>query len=97
MAKLKTLKSKIPILTHTIKPLTVSSYRITGRPLQNRRLNMWKINPRCKLCNHIVSYPDGFELDHVIPLYIGGEDIESNCQILCSECHRNKTKSDLKR
>lgn len=58
---------------------------------------MWKYNPHCKKCNRLVEYPSGFELDHITPLYLGGEDTEDNCQILCFDCHSNKTKHDMKR
>lgn len=31
-----------------------------------------------------------FRLDHIIPISEGGEDIETNLQILCSKCKREK-------
>ncbi|MCP1646981.1 5-methylcytosine-specific restriction endonuclease McrA [Pseudomonas nitroreducens] len=45
----------------------------------------------------MVAYPSGFELDHKVPLYLGGADTEENCQILCcgpGNCHDRKTRSD---
>lgn len=36
------------------------------------------------------------EYDHAIPLIIGGENRESNIQLLCVPCHREKTKLDVK-
>lgn len=81
-----------------------SDRRMTGRKLQDRRLKMWKLNPYCSGCGRLVEYPRGFELDHKIPIYLGGEDTEDNCQILCvytdpfkgkSGCHIDKTKSDM--
>lgn len=36
------------------------------------------------------------EVDHVIPIYKGGQSLGfENHQILCSSCHREKTKKDL--
>ena len=32
-----------------------------------------------------------FELDHIIPLYLGGSDKPSNLQALTPECHKRKT------
>lgn len=81
----------------------VAERRITGRRLQSRRLEMWLTNPHCAECGRWVLFPQGFELDHKVPLGLGGEDIEANCQILCVDspdgsvigCHRRKTEADL--
>ena len=35
-----------------------------------------------------------FAYDHVIPDWMGGEPILSNCQVLCAPCHKVKTKQD---
>jgi 5-methylcytosine-specific restriction endonuclease McrA len=32
--------------------------------------------------------------DHVVPLYLGGKDVEENLQWLCETCHRVKTVGD---
>lgn len=77
-----------------VKAFTVASRRITGVALQRRRLAVWSKNPLCNHCQLFVSYPSGFELDHIIPLWQGGQDVESNCQILCVECHKKKTVED---
>lgn len=36
------------------------------------------------------------EYDHVVPLILGGENRESNLQLLCSECHSAKSVLDVK-
>ena len=36
------------------------------------------------------------EYDHAISLVLGGENRESNLQLLCVPCHRAKTKLDVK-
>ena len=39
----------------------------------------------------------GFEVDHILALCNGGEMWDkSNWQVLCSECHKKKTRQDLK-
>jgi 5-methylcytosine-specific restriction endonuclease McrA len=73
---------------------------MSGRSLQDRRLRMWTKNPHCARCGKLVAYPFGFDLDHVIPLYKGGHDVEGNCQILCNGlggCHELKTAEDARR
>lgn len=96
MKRLKTLKPRVAVLkTTTVKPLHVANKRITGLRLQKRRLDIWKEHPHCVNCGRLVDYPDGFEVDHIVPLYKGGADDEDNCQVLCIECHKLKTKSEL--
>ena len=97
--KLKTLKPRFKTLdTRTAKPDTVASRRVTGRSLQNKRWQLWKKNPHCAMCGRLVAYPYGFDMDHVVPLALGGADDESNVQILCNGpegCHAAKTRQDL--
>ena len=33
--------------------------------------------------------PGGWEAHHKVPVYQGGSDTLSNCQILCIPCHKN--------
>ncbi|MFD8008317.1 HNH endonuclease [Streptomyces mirabilis] len=37
---------------------------------------------------------DGVDVDHVRPLSLGGEDIDSNVQVLCHGCHQLKTRTE---
>jgi len=40
--------------------------------------------------------PEGYEVDHVVPLFAGGEDMPSNMQLLTKGQHKEKTKLDRK-
>lgn len=101
MPRLNTLKPQLSVLnTNKLSSLKVSDRRLTGWRLVQRRKRLWAANPCCAMCGRLTEYPHGFELDHITPLYLGGEDTESNCQILCcgeDGCHRKKTNADLKR
>jgi len=58
------------------------------------RLKLWTRNPHCANCGKLTNYPAGFEMDHIVPLSQGGADTEQNCQILCIDCHRAKSKNE---
>ena len=50
-------------------------------------------NNKCRLCSCQVSrgvYSNS-DIDHIIPLNLGGLSTESNLQIICVPCHRRKT------
>lgn len=104
MIKLTMHKSPLKMATNqTLKVHVVADRRITGRRLQARRLAVWRQDPTCATCGRVVNFPDGFELDHKTPLFMGGEDVEANCQVLCVRfelvdgqrikkgCHASKT------
>lgn len=109
MGRLTTVKPRLQMAAS--RPLqalpAVADRRITGRALQARRLKVWSRNPHCAHCGRLCDFPSGFELDHVVPLYQGGADDESNCQVLCVAwktvdgqrvklgCHEAKTRADL--
>jgi hypothetical protein len=39
--------------------------------------------------------PEGYEVDHIVPLYKGGADDPSNMQLLPKDVHKEKTRMDL--
>lgn len=47
---------------------------------------------RCAGCAQTLSHV--FEVDHVTPLFAGGDNSERNLQALCRECHGKKTLAD---
>lgn len=54
---------------------------------------------QCHICGlKIDAVREGFDVDHIIPLALGGEDDEANCRPAHTRCHRGaggKTADDL--
>lgn len=46
----------------------------------------------CGMCRHCGRL--GRVVDHIVPLWAGGSDDESNKQLLCDACHNSKTKRE---
>lgn len=51
-------------------------------------------NKQCCHCNRLILGRLLPRYDHIIALANGGENRESNIQLLCSECHTEKTRQD---
>lgn len=86
-------------------PRLGATARSRGRARQEARLRVWlRDGPRCACCGELVDITPGttrpFELDHIVPLWQGGEDTDDNRQCLCVTydasgnklgCHVEKT------
>lgn len=72
-----------------------SDGRLRGHAGVARRLRLWTKNPWCAMCGRLTNYPDGFQVDHIIPLHKGGPDEDGNLQILDLDCHDKKTLADM--
>ena len=46
-------------------------------------------NWKCNLCNNILDY--SYEIDHIVPLFKGGNNDNNNLQALCRNCHGRKS------
>jgi hypothetical protein len=40
---------------------------------------------RCQICDRLLSHT--YEIDHIVPLHLGGSDVDTNLRALCRECH----------
>jgi len=48
-----------------------------------------------KACKAVLK-PGEAEIDHILPLEMGGESVIANAQVLCRACHRGKSALDIK-
>ncbi|MFB5623289.1 MAG: HNH endonuclease [Nitrosopumilus sp.] len=58
---------------------------------ERRKLVLVRDDYACVKCGHPAD-----EVDHIVPKCIGGGDDLSNLQSLCHDCHRKKTRKDIR-
>lgn len=71
-----------------------------GEPVRRRslstreRLDLFlEANGQCQACGWQLRPGTRWEVDHVIPLALGGRDEACNLQVLCEPCHSGKTRT----
>ena len=68
-----------------------SANRIRGGTLQRIRSDTLRAEPMCRVCAGMGITRAAAEIDHIVPLWAGGQDVASNRQPLCFACHADKT------
>ncbi|WP_034410969.1 HNH endonuclease [Derxia gummosa] len=76
-------------------PDPIGTERMRGRRAVEARARYLRLHPLCVACGSAGAVTVATEVDHVVPLALGGSDTDANKQALCGECHRGKTKRDL--
>lgn len=71
--------------------------RITGRRLQKMREDLFMREPLCAECKQAGRVTLATQRDHIIPLFEGGPDDETNEQGLCVPCHETKSLAEAQR
>jgi 5-methylcytosine-specific restriction protein A len=67
--------------------------RIVGREHGRIRLRILvRDGAACVKCGCGVD----LEVDHIVPLFLGGQESDLNRQVLCVDCHRAKTEQEEK-
>lgn len=92
--KLHNLKPQLATINTMIAGV-IATPRQRGSGWMSRRAKLLKANPLCCLCEEEGRTTMAVEVDHIVPLFIGGADSDSNTQNLCKPCHDAKTKVDL--
>jgi 5-methylcytosine-specific restriction protein A len=97
--KLTALKPRLQsVPSRLAPPQTVSNAkRIRGRKGQVIRHSFLQHHPLCMECEKRGIVRMAEEVDHIVALSNGGEDLDTNRQALCKPCHAAKTALDLGR
>jgi hypothetical protein len=60
------------------------------------KLRIWeRCGGRCALTGKKLMPGDAYDFDHIRPLILGGENRESNLQLVSRDAHKAKTKADV--
>jgi len=92
--RLQTLPSRVATLRPTIRQTAAQAKRLTGRPWRRLRDEVLRDAPLCVECDRIGRVELAVEVDHRIPLALGGSNDRTNLQPLCRACHTAKTACD---
>jgi 5-methylcytosine-specific restriction endonuclease McrA len=87
---LKSIETKISAMR--IKQPVMIGKRITGRAWQRiRNYVLMRDNGLCVMCQDNKRITVACEVDHIVPLHLGGSNGMINLQSLCTECHKEKS------
>jgi 5-methylcytosine-specific restriction protein A len=92
-----TLKPRVQTLSTTTSRSQTQAVRIRGNSLYAIRRKHFEAHPLCVTCEAEGRTALATELDHIVPLWEGGHEAESNRQGICTSCHRAKTALEAKR
>ena len=96
MSKGRSLKGEAPMI-----PPEDTINRPPRRPVFSTsfRLNLFlKRKGSCASCHQKIDAGKAWDIDHILPLALGGTNEPENLQILCRPCHQSKTsQSDIPR
>jgi 5-methylcytosine-specific restriction protein A len=91
MAKLQSLKPRLSTIPGRLQlAATLSTQRMRGRAAVDRRKRWLDQHPLCCMCEAEGIVRAGDVVDHVIPLWKGGRDDDSNLQTLCQTPHHDE-------
>lgn len=91
---LTTLKPRVSTID-TRKGSSPATERIRGRALQRiRERILLRDEYTCQVCGRVSR---DLEVDHIVPLHLGGPEIDSNRQAICPvPCHQEKSEREGK-
>ena len=93
MGKLTSIERKVVTLD-TRRGGPVGVERVRGYTLTKIRARiMLRDNYTCRMCGRVTVHG---EVDHIVPLAVGGGNNEENLQYLCKPCHKLKSDKEEK-
>ena len=93
MGKITTLKPNITSLDIR-RGSSVAVERIRGGRLTKiRERILLRDDYTCRECGRVST---ALEIDHIIPLHLGGRESDDNRQALCADCHAKKSEREEK-
>ena len=94
---MKTLKPQIKTLNTSMVKMSAGTERIRGNSLVAIKRKFERANPRlCATCTRLGLVGYGDELEHIVPLWKGGAESDSNREWICKAHHKIKTASEAK-
>lgn len=100
MARLSTLRSRLQtssarLPTLTERPNVVERKRGYAGVLDRKRIRKRDCG-LCQQCLREGRTTVGHPVDHIVPLWAGGSDEDSNKETLCTPCHDSKSAREAK-
>lgn len=75
--------------------MSAFTHHARGSMTLQRRARIFEASGgRCAICTRKLGPQDDYDIDHRIALECGGTDDETNLQVVCDWCHRDKTSDD---
>lgn len=97
MSRLRYIKSRLQPASNLLKAKPSSERRIRGSALM---AIIERIKTRdqglCQQCKADGRVRLGSEVDHRLPLHLGGSESDDNRWLLCADCHAAKTKHEAR-
>lgn len=89
---LKTIKPRVQAMSAARVSSPSGTKRITGNSLYAIMRRFEREHPRvCAQCEREGRVAFGDQLDHIVPLHLGGAESDANRQWLCHRCHSDKS------
>ena len=98
--KLKTIPNRLKTLPSRLRngSQVGQTVRVAGSRWKRIRLEHLAEEPLCRNCKVRGYVTLATEVDHIKPLWEGGQEYDrNNLQSLCSPCHIEKTSAEAKR
>lgn len=99
MARIKCINTgpRVRTITKATSSASAPSKRDRGRPWKRKRMMVLERDGYlCVECAKQGRVTPARDVDHVVPLHLGGSDNVENLQALCQECHAMKSADEEK-